>query len=114
MDRTRDRRTRSTIIFTSPSSLCGGGPRAPAANNRNDRPPVTRGQGTAMIPALAISWRTLPNEPTVWEFKLRQNVKFHNGAAFNADDVVFSLNRAMGPTSDMKGLLTSIDSVTKV
>jgi peptide/nickel transport system substrate-binding protein len=34
--------------------------------------------------------------------------------AFNADDVVFSLNRAMQPTSEMKGLLTSVDSVTKV
>jgi peptide/nickel transport system substrate-binding protein len=85
-----------------------------ALNNHIYEPLVTRGQGTAMIPALATSWRTLPNDPTVWEFKLRQNVKFHNGAAFNADDVVFSLNRAMGPTSDMKGLLSSVDSVTKI
>jgi peptide/nickel transport system substrate-binding protein len=73
-----------------------------------------RDQKGNMIPGLATSWRTLPNDPTVWEFKLRQGVKFHNGAAFNADDVVFSMNRAMQPTSEMKGLLTSIDSVTKV
>ena len=33
---------------------------------------------------------------------------------FNADDVVFSLNRARQPTADMKGLLTSIDTVSKV
>ena len=41
-------------------------------------------------------------------------MKFHNGNAFNADDVVFSLERALQPTSDMKGLLTSIDKVSKV
>ena len=53
-------------------------------------------------------------DPTVWEFKLRQGVKFHNGNAFNADDVVFSLERARQPTSDMKGLLSSIEKVSKV
>jgi peptide/nickel transport system substrate-binding protein len=73
-----------------------------------------RNQKGELVPALATSWKTLPNDPTVWEFKLRQNVKFHNGAPFNADDVVFSLQRAMQPTSEMKGLLTSIESVSKV
>ncbi|MGL4976164.1 MAG: ABC transporter substrate-binding protein, partial [Bosea sp. (in: a-proteobacteria)] len=64
--------------------------------------------------ALATSWRTLPNDPTVWEFKLRPNVKFHNGNAFTADDVVFSLTRAMKPAADMKSLLVSVESVSKV
>jgi peptide/nickel transport system substrate-binding protein len=64
-------------------------------------------------PTLAASWR-ITDDPTVWEFKLRQGVKFHNGSPFNADDVVFSLDRARQPTSDMKGLLTSIAAVTKV
>lgn len=73
-----------------------------------------RNQKGELVPGLATSWRTLPNDPTVWEFKLRQNVKFHNGAAFTADDVVFSITRAMQPTSEMKGLLTTVDSVTKV
>jgi peptide/nickel transport system substrate-binding protein len=64
-------------------------------------------------PTLAVSWQTTA-DPTVWEFRLRQGVKFHNDGPFNADDVVFSLNRARQPTSDMKGLLTSIDTVSKV
>ncbi len=64
--------------------------------------------------ALATSWRTLPNDPTIWEFKLRPNVKFHNGNAFTADDVVFSLTRALKPAADMKSLLVSVDTITKV
>jgi peptide/nickel transport system substrate-binding protein len=64
-------------------------------------------------PTLALSWK-VTDDPTVWEFKLRQGVKFHNGSAFNADDAVFSLDRARQPTSDMKGLLTSIEKVSKV
>lgn len=65
------------------------------------------------VPALATSWK-ITDDATVWEFKLRPNVTFHNGNKFNADDVVFSLERARQPTSDMKGLLTSVDSITKV
>src|SRR5262245_58947845 len=64
-------------------------------------------------PTLAVAWK-VTDDPTVWEFKLRQGVKFHNGNPFNADDVVFSLDRARQPTSDMKGLLTSIEAVSKV
>ena len=44
-----------------------------------------------MIPGLATEWRAV--EPTVWEFKLRPNVRFHNGNAFTADDVAFTLAR---------------------
>jgi peptide/nickel transport system substrate-binding protein len=43
-------------------------------------PLAMRNQKGDLVPGLATSWRTLPNDPTVWEFKLRQNVKFHNGA----------------------------------
>ncbi|MCA0425662.1 MAG: ABC transporter substrate-binding protein [Proteobacteria bacterium] len=74
---------------------------------------VHRDEQSKIVPSLATSW-TITSDPKVWEFKLRPGVKFHDGADFNADDVVFSLERAMGPTSDMRGLLTSIDKVEKV
>lgn len=66
-----------------------------------------------IIPALATEWAATDN-PNVWRFKLRSGVTFHDGSAFNADDVVFSLNRAMRPTSAMKELLSSVKEVRKV
>jgi peptide/nickel transport system substrate-binding protein len=65
-------------------------------------------------PCLALSWRVLPDDATTWEFKLRPGVKFHDGAALTAEDVVFSYQRAMQPTSDFKGYLSSVETVTKV
>lgn len=42
-------------------------------------------------PGLAVSWKPV-NELT-WEFKLRQNVTFHDGSPFTAEDVKFTLKR---------------------
>ena len=77
-------------------------------------PLVIRGFDGKLVGALATEWRVLPNDPTVWEFKLRPNVRYHNGNAFTADDVVFSLKRALQPAADMKSLLVSVEDVTKV
>jgi len=76
-------------------------------------PLLQRNMEAQVIPALATEWGTT-DDPTVWRFKLREGVKFHNGEDFNADDVVFSLERAMKPTSAMKEQLSSVASVTKV
>src|SRR5262245_40602735 len=76
-------------------------------------PLILRDYSGKIHPTLAVSWR-VTDDPTVWEFKLRQGVTFHNGNPFNADDVVFSLDRARQPTADMKGLLTSIEKVSRV
>ena len=46
--------------------------------------------GTAVEPVLAESYES-SEDLTVWTFKLRQNVKFHNGSALDAADVVASL-----------------------
>mgnify|MGYP001952198011 FL=1 len=76
-------------------------------------PLVLRDIKGKLIPALATSWG-LTSDPTVWEFKLRPNVKFHDGATLTADDVVFSLERALAPSSGFKALLASVDKVSKV
>ena len=63
-------------------------------------------------PALATAWRV--TSPTVWRFTLRQGVKFHGGENFDADDVVFSWQRANTPGSLVKGNLSDIKDVRKV
>ncbi len=47
-----------------------------------------------MAPALAESW-TLSDDGLTYTFKLRQNVVFHDGSPFSADDVIFSLDTMM-------------------
>ena len=45
-----------------------------------------------LTPDLAESWKAV--DATTWEFKLRRNVRFHDGTPFTADDVIFSFERA--------------------
>jgi len=52
---------------------------------------VRRDARQRFIPGLAESWRTVGD--TTWEFKLRRGVKFHDGSAFTAEDVAFSIDR---------------------
>ncbi len=47
---------------------------------------------TNLTAGLATSWKPNANN-TQWTFNLRKNVKFHDGTPFNADAVVFNLNR---------------------
>jgi peptide/nickel transport system substrate-binding protein len=82
-------------------------------NRQIYEPLVERDRSGQLLPGLAVSWR-ITEDPSVWEFKLRQGVKFHNGNAFDADDVVFTFERARQPASDFKGYITSVESVIKV
>src|SRR3982751_73500 len=50
---------------------------------------------------LALSWAPLEGGKG-WRFKLRPNVKFHDGTPFNADDVVFNVPRALLAASPPK------------
>jgi len=47
-------------------------------------------------PMLAESWEASDDLKT-WTFYLRQDVKWHNGDAFNADDVIFNIKRWLDP-----------------
>ena len=75
-------------------------------------PLVGRDANLKLAPALATSWKQ--TSPTVWRFELRKGVKFHDGAPFSADDVLFSFERAGADGSDMKSYTNDIKEVRKV
>ena len=64
------------------------------------------------MPGLALSWQTIASD--AWEFKLRPDVKFSDGTPFTADDVVFSYNRALAPSSDFRAYISSIKEVKAI
>ncbi|MDW4500008.1 ABC transporter substrate-binding protein [Sulfitobacter sp. D35] len=74
-------------------------------------PLIIRDTTGAFEAALATEWAPNEDDPNVWTFKLREGVKFHDGADFTAEDVVFSFERAKQPNSDMKELIGSITEV---
>jgi peptide/nickel transport system substrate-binding protein len=51
---------------------------------------------TNIVPALAQSWE-ITNGGKTYTFKLRPNVKFHNGQTMTADDVKYSIERVLDP-----------------
>src|SRR6267142_2393398 len=60
---------------------------------------------------LAESWRVV-NE-TTWQFKLKRNVKFHNGEPFDGAAVKFSIERMLDPKQGAPGR-TSIATIDHV
>ena len=53
---------------------------------------INQDEKQRLLPGLAVSWE--PIDDLTWEFKLREGVTFHDGSAFNADDVVCTVERA--------------------
>jgi peptide/nickel transport system substrate-binding protein len=51
---------------------------------------------TNIVPALATSWE-ITNGGKTYTFKLRPNVKFHNGQTMTAEDVKYSIDRVLDP-----------------
>lgn len=74
---------------------------------------VRRGKDMSIEPALATSWETI-GDGAGWRFKLREGVSFHDGAAFNADDVIFSYQRASDENSDTRSWFSPVSDVVKV
>ncbi len=75
-------------------------------------PLVRQSKDMKFEPGLAASWKVV--NPTTWEFKLRQNVSFHDGSKFTADDVIFTLNRALTPPADHRNSIDYIAEIKKI
>ncbi|MDX1241999.1 ABC transporter substrate-binding protein, partial [Sinorhizobium medicae] len=65
-------------------------------------------------PGLAVSWRAVSDRQ--WEFKLRENVRFHDGSPLTADDVVYTIERIRdflkSPSGGFRSYVTGIESVS--
>jgi len=73
---------------------------------------VNRGKDYKLEPSLATAWEMV--NPMTWRFRLRQGVKFHDGAPFTADDAVFSIERALDKASQRKNQMLGITGARKV
>ena len=74
---------------------------------------VSRDEQLNLKPGLATSWEVLDQGMRL-RFKLREGVTFHNGEAFNAEAVKFTMERLLGPEGakgPQQSNYTSIGSV---
>ena len=78
---------------------------------------------STIVPGLATSWEQNPDNLKQWTFHLREGVKFHDGTDFNADCVIFALDRVMNPdfeyysttcAASVGSFLANIESYAKV
>lgn len=73
---------------------------------------VGRDAAFKLEPALATAWRQV--DAKRWRFTLRPGVRFHDGSTMTADDVVFSVTRALGKTSQRAFQLKGVTQAVKV
>ena len=67
------------------------------------------GPDLRVTPKLALSWDN--PKPTLWRFKLRPNVVWHDGTPFTGDDVRFTLEEGKKPTSVKSRFLARVQKV---
>src|ERR1700709_577736 len=76
-----------------------------------------------LVPGLATEWKVDPADKTKWRFTLRQGVKFHDGSDFNADAVIWNLDKVLNDkapqfdkrqSAQVKKRLPSVASYAKI
>ena len=72
---------------------------------------VMKEAGGKIKPGLAESWRVV--DDLTWEFRLRKEVRFHDGSPFTAADVVFSLDRVPSVPNSPSPFTTYTKQVTE-
>ena len=77
-------------------------------------PLIYLGSDYSLKPGIAESWELVP--PTTWRFHIRHGVKFHDGKALTADDVMWSWaeRQLVGQTLSTVTSTLGPDSVKKV
>src|SRR6201990_896127 len=76
-----------------------------------------------LVPGLATEWKVDDNDKTKWRFTLRKGVKFHDGSDFNADAVIWNLDKVLNDkapqfdkrqSAQVKTRLPSVASSAKI
>lgn len=75
-------------------------------------PLIYLGADYTLKPGLATSWEQ--TNPTTWRFHLRQGVKWHDGTAFSADDVVYTWGTRQKQGATLSTVASTLDHVTKI
>ena len=75
---------------------------------------VRRDTDGSLKPRLAAEWSIHADDPTIWVLKLRECVTFHDGSAFTAEDVVFSMDRVRHESSGFRALHSAVTGATAV
>src|SRR5215210_8782108 len=52
-------------------------------------------KASVVIPGIATEWAVSPTDQTKWIFKLRPGIKFHDGSDFDADAVVWNVEKVL-------------------
>jgi peptide/nickel transport system substrate-binding protein len=73
---------------------------------------VGRTATAGLVPELALSWQAVSD--TVWEFKLRPGVKWHDGKDFTADDVEFTIKRIPNVPNSPGGFAGLVRVIQKI
>ena len=76
-----------------------------------------------LVPGLATEWKVDDADKTKWRFTLRKGVKFHDGSEFNADAVIWNLDKVLNDkapqfdkrqSAQVKTRLPSVASYAKI
>jgi peptide/nickel transport system substrate-binding protein len=73
----------------------------PVTRNIYDALVMRDAQTTDLLPGLATEWEATSD--TVWQFRLREDVTYHNGNPFNAEAAAFALNYVMNNETNATG-----------
>jgi peptide/nickel transport system substrate-binding protein len=73
---------------------------------------ILQDESQKLVPGLATAWRVAGER--AWELDLREGVRFHDGSPFTAEDVVFTVRRAVDVPNSSSPFTTYLRGIERV